>query len=251
MLEAPVMDNVGRRSGHRREVRRCRRDRRQGLAQTKARALHRRGTDRLTRKATDGRCRWRRLPGDAAWTGTRHHPPSVNGGRQFRAAAQAWSLPAAEVQGQTLRTGGVARAGFDYDVAKKMIDAKDPTLWTKSETSSMVGTHETDDLAQSRCGKSRRLSTLRKKGVEHNPRVPQAAPSKAEVEADRWSAASRTIWAMASLNQGAWEKKADLGKAEVAKAIAAHPILLQRPIVVAGSRAAIGRPPEAVLPLLK
>ena len=39
--------------------------------------------------------------------------------------------------------------------------------------------------------------------------------------------------------------------ADIAKAIAAHPILLQRPIVVAGSRAAIGRPPEAVLPLLK
>ena len=33
--------------------------------------------------------------------------------------------------------------------------------------------------------------------------------------------------------------------------IAAHPVLLQRPIVVAGKRAAIGRPPEAVLPLLK
>ena len=47
------------------------------------------------------------------------------------------------------------------------------------------------------------------------------------------------------------KKKADLGKADIAKAIAAHPILLQRPIVVAGSRAAIGRPPEAVLPLLK
>ena len=46
-------------------------------------------------------------------------------------------------------------------------------------------------------------------------------------------------------------KKADLGKADIAKAIAAHPILLQRPIVVAGSRAAIGRPPEAVLPLVK
>ena len=30
-----------------------------------------------------------------------------------------------------------------------------------------------------------------------------------------------------------------------------HPDLLQRPIVVAGSKAAIGRPPEAVLPLLK
>ena len=47
------------------------------------------------------------------------------------------------------------------------------------------------------------------------------------------------------------KKKADLGKADIAKAIAAHPVLLQRPIVVSGKRAAIGRPPEAVLPLLK
>ncbi len=37
---------------------------------------------------------------------------------------------------------------------------------------------------------------------------------------------------------------------EVVDAIVKHPILLQRPIVVAGDRAAIGRPPEAVLDIL-
>ena len=47
------------------------------------------------------------------------------------------------------------------------------------------------------------------------------------------------------------KKKGDLSKTDIAKAIVAHPILLQRPVVVAGKRAAIGRPPEAVLPLLK
>ena len=47
------------------------------------------------------------------------------------------------------------------------------------------------------------------------------------------------------------KKKVDLCKADIAKAIALHPVLLQRPVVVAGERAAIGRPPEAVLPLLK
>lgn len=33
-------------------------------------------------------------------------------------------------------------------------------------------------------------------------------------------------------------------------AISEHPILLQRPIVVSGDRAAIGRPPESVLDIL-
>ncbi len=33
-------------------------------------------------------------------------------------------------------------------------------------------------------------------------------------------------------------------------AMAAHPILIERPIVIAGGQAAIGRPPEAVLAIL-
>jgi len=38
---------------------------------------------------------------------------------------------------------------------------------------------------------------------------------------------------------------------EIAQAIAEHPILLERPIVVNGRKAAIGRPPENVLAILK
>ena len=37
---------------------------------------------------------------------------------------------------------------------------------------------------------------------------------------------------------------------ELVAAIAAHPRLLQRPIVVLGDKAALGRPPEAVLAIL-
>ena len=38
---------------------------------------------------------------------------------------------------------------------------------------------------------------------------------------------------------------------EIAKAIAQNPILLERPVVVFGKTAIIGRPPERVLPLLR
>lgn len=107
-----------------------------------------------------------------------------------------------------------------------------------------------------RCGKSRQtLELLRKKGVEPTIReYLKQPPSKAEVEKliDMVGGNAGDL-----LRDGEPEfkalkkKKADLANADIAKAIAAHPILLQRPVVVAGKRAAIGRPPEAVLPLLK
>ena len=44
------------------------------------------------------------------------------------------------------------------------------------------------------------------------------------------------------------EKRSD--HQEVMKQMIAHPILIERPIVVTGNRARIGRPPEAVLEIL-
>lgn len=43
----------------------------------------------------------------------------------------------------------------------------------------------------------------------------------------------------------------DKTDAELFQAMAEHPILLQRPIVVANGKARIGRPPEAVLEVLE
>lgn len=107
-----------------------------------------------------------------------------------------------------------------------------------------------------RCGKSRQtLELLRSKSVAPAIReYLKDPPSKAEVEEliDLVGGNPHDL-----IRDGEPEfkalgkKKTDLGKADIAKAIAAQPILLQRPIVVAGSRAAIGRPPEAVSPLLK
>jgi arsenate reductase len=107
-----------------------------------------------------------------------------------------------------------------------------------------------------RCSKSRQtLELLNKKGVEPAIReYLKQPPSKAEVE---------TLIDMVGGNPGELirdgeaefkalgKKKAEMNKADIARAIAAHPILLQRPIVVSGKKAAIGRPPDAVLPLLK
>ena len=107
-----------------------------------------------------------------------------------------------------------------------------------------------------RCSKSRQtLELLNKKGVEPTIReYLKEPPSKAEVEKliDMVGGDPGEL-----LREGEAEfkalgrKKAEMSKADIAKAIAAHPILLQRPIVVSGKKAAIGRPPEAVLPLLK
>ena len=106
-----------------------------------------------------------------------------------------------------------------------------------------------------RCGKSRQtLELLRSKGVEPAIReYLKDPPSKAEVEKliDLVGGDPSDLIRDGEAEFKALKKKADLGKADIAKAIAVHPILLQRPVVVAGSRAAIGRPPEAVLTLLK
>jgi arsenate reductase len=107
-----------------------------------------------------------------------------------------------------------------------------------------------------RCSKSREtLELLRKKGVEPVVReYLRQPPSTAEVEKLLDMVGGEPA---ALIRDGEAEfktlrkKKADLSRADIAEAIAAHPVLLQRPIVVAGKRAAIGRPPEAVLPLLK
>jgi arsenate reductase (glutaredoxin) len=107
-----------------------------------------------------------------------------------------------------------------------------------------------------RCSKSRQtLELLQEKGVTPSIReYLKQPPSKAEIETLIDLVGGDP---MELIRDGEAEfkalgkKKSELAKADIAQAIAAHPILLQRPIVVSGNRAAIGRPPEAVLPLLK
>ena len=107
-----------------------------------------------------------------------------------------------------------------------------------------------------RCSKSRQtLELLRKHGIEPTIReYLKQPPDKAEVEklielvgGDAKDLVRDGEAEFKTLGR----KKAELSPADIAEAIARHPILLQRPVVVSGSRAAIGRPPEAVLPLLR
>ena len=107
-----------------------------------------------------------------------------------------------------------------------------------------------------RCSKSRQtLELLQKKGVKPAIReYLEEPPSKAEVETliDLVGGDPAALIRDGEAEfKALGKKKSELGRSDIAKAIASHPILLQRPIVVAGKRAAIGRPPEAVLPLLK
>jgi arsenate reductase (glutaredoxin) len=107
-----------------------------------------------------------------------------------------------------------------------------------------------------RCSKSRQtLELLRQRGIDPDVReYLRQPPSKAEVEeliALLGGEARELIRDGEPEFKKLGKKKADLSRSDIARAIAQHPILLQRPIVVSGARAAIGRPPEAVLALLK
>ncbi|MEP6391807.1 MAG: arsenate reductase (glutaredoxin) [Halioglobus sp.] len=105
-----------------------------------------------------------------------------------------------------------------------------------------------------RCSKSRNtLSLLKEKGVE--PEIvlyleaPLTAPELREL------IAKLNIDAADLVRRGEAEyQEAGLGKEsseqDYIAAMAAHPRLIERPVVVCGSRAVLGRPPENVLDLL-
>jgi len=106
-----------------------------------------------------------------------------------------------------------------------------------------------------RCSKSRAtLALLQERGFEPEIRLyleqpPDAAELRAILRMLR-------IPARELLRKGESEYR-ELGLADEAisepsliAAMAAHPRLIERPIVISGKRAAIGRPPESVLDIL-
>lgn len=106
-----------------------------------------------------------------------------------------------------------------------------------------------------RCSKSRQtLALLEEKGI--SPEVVlylETPPSPAELAAvlKKLGVGAREL-----LRKGEDEYKAlgldnaSLAEADLIAAMVAHPKLIERPIVVKGSKAVLGRPPENVLALL-
>lgn len=105
-----------------------------------------------------------------------------------------------------------------------------------------------------RCSKSRNtLALLEENGV--SPEVVlylETSPDAAEIQGllDKLGMRASEL-----VRRGEDEYKAsglsrDSGDEEILAAMAAHPRLIERPIVVRGERAVLGRPPENVLALL-
>jgi arsenate reductase len=105
-----------------------------------------------------------------------------------------------------------------------------------------------------RCSKSRQAcDMLAEHGVETEVRqYLKEPPSRDELEHLMALLGIDDPRAMMRTGEPAYRELglADADRGELLEAIAAHPILLERPIVVQGDRAVIGRPPENILGLL-
>jgi len=117
---------------------------------------------------------------------------------------------------------------------------------------------ESDDqlllLHNPRCSKSRAtLALLEEKGVAFEVRLYLEDPLSREELASVGKRLGRPASAFARKKEGAYAEAGcgpDSSEDEILDAMAGAPILMERPILVRGSRAAVGRPPEDVLELL-
>jgi arsenate reductase len=104
-----------------------------------------------------------------------------------------------------------------------------------------------------RCSKSREtLALLREHGVE--PEIIEyleAPPTKKRLrELAKMLGDAHALLRAKESPYKALGLSRDSSMQDIVDAIAEHPVLLERPLVVCGSNAAIGRPPEAVLQIL-
>ncbi|MFD3191976.1 arsenate reductase (glutaredoxin) [Sedimentitalea sp. HM32M-2] len=106
-----------------------------------------------------------------------------------------------------------------------------------------------------RCSKSRQaLALLQERGVDiRERRYLQDPPDRADIERARAALGAPAAIDMMRTGEKLFRElglsKSD-DDATLIGAMAEHPILIERPLVIAGDRAVIGRPPERVLDLL-
>jgi arsenate reductase (glutaredoxin) len=104
-----------------------------------------------------------------------------------------------------------------------------------------------------RCNTSRRtLALLREKGVEPTIieylKTPYTARQLKELLGQLKMPAKRLVRKKEAAAAGISPE--EMSEEALIAAMAEHPIIVERPIVVAGGKAALGRPPEAVLTVL-
>ena len=106
-----------------------------------------------------------------------------------------------------------------------------------------------------KCSKSREtLALLRERGVK--PRIVEYLKTPPTAEELRSIVTKLGIRAEELVRKGEETYKSkyagkSLSDAEWIEAMVEHPILIERPIVVAGRKAALGRPPERVLTIVE
>lgn len=107
-----------------------------------------------------------------------------------------------------------------------------------------------------RCSKSREtLTLLRENGVE--PEIvlyletpPDAAALKGVLEKLGFTSARALMRTKEPLYRSLELGNTSLSEEKLLAAMAAHPALIERPIVIAGNQARLGRPPEQVLEIV-
>ena len=105
-----------------------------------------------------------------------------------------------------------------------------------------------------RCSKCRTTQgILEERGVDADyVKYLEQAPSRAELERVLGLLGTDDPTAMARRGEDRWKELGLDGadRDEILDAMAANPILVERPIVIRGDRAVVARPPEKVLELL-
>lgn len=105
-----------------------------------------------------------------------------------------------------------------------------------------------------RCSKSRQtLELLKAQGIEPQVELYLDSPPSAERLSDLLGKLGIEASQLVRKNETYYKENLrglELTENELIKAMIENPKLIERPIVVAGERAALGRPPEAVLEII-